>query len=192
MSIFEFVFSLFGLVLGLSLAEVLAGFARTVRARERIRMGWLTPLLGLLLIIDLVSFWTGAWRERDAIGVTLEPLLFATLIAGIYYVAASLVFPPDDEAWPDLDVYFMEHKPVVVGAVIGCNLLMMFARGFVHDGVNMTAGSGVGYGLLAAASLGLIVTQSRRLSLVLLGAMISSYWVVPWLMAAIDGGAMPG
>ncbi|HYJ52486.1 MAG TPA: hypothetical protein VEW04_04880 [Allosphingosinicella sp.] len=192
MSIFEFVFSLFGLVLGLSLAEVLAGFARTVQARKRVRMGWLTPLLGLLLIIDLVSFWTGAWRERDAIGVTLEPLLFATLIAGIYYVAASLVFPPDQEAWPDLDRYFMEHKPIVMGAVIGCNLLMMVAAAIVHGGANMTAGRAVGYGLLAAASLGLIVTRSKRLSLVLLGAMISSYWVVPQVVVAIDGGAMPG
>jgi hypothetical protein len=192
MSIFEFVFSLFGLVLGLSLAEVLAGFARTVQARKRTRMGALTPLLGLLLIIDLVSFWTGAWRERDAIGVTLEPLLFATLIAGIYYVAASLVFPPDDEAWPDLDAHFMEHKPVVVAAVIGCNLLMMLARAFVHGGVDMTAGNGAGYGLLIAASLGLIVTRSKRLSLVLLCALIASYWIVPRLIAAIDGGAMPG
>ena len=33
MSTFEFVFSLFGLLLGLSLAEVLGGFARAARGR---------------------------------------------------------------------------------------------------------------------------------------------------------------
>jgi hypothetical protein len=191
MSIFEFVFSLFGLVLGLSLAEVLAGFARTVQARAQIRMGWLTPLLGLLLIIDLVSFWTGAWRERDALGVALEPLLFATLIAGIYYVAASLVFPSDHEAWPDLDLYFMDHKQMVVGAVIGCNLLVMLGSAIVHGASRMTAGGAVGLGLLAAVSLGLIFTRSKRVSLVLLIAMIASYWIVPQLTARIDGTPLP-
>jgi len=191
MSIFEFVFSLFGLVLGLSLAEVLSGFARTVQARREIRMGWLTPLLGLLLVIDLVSFWTGAWRERDSLSVALDPLLFATLIAGIYYVAASLVFPSDHQAWPDLDDYFMAHKKMVVGAVIGCNLLIILGGALVHGTANMTAGRGLGYGLLGVVSLGLVVTRSKRLSLALLAAMISSYWLVPMLVAAIDGAAIP-
>jgi hypothetical protein len=191
MSIFEFVFSLFGLVLGLSLAEVLAGFARIVQARARIRMGWLTPLLGLLLIIDLVSFWTGAWRERDALGVALEPLLFATLIAGIYYVAASLVFPSDHEAWPDLDSYFMAHKPIVVGAVIGCNLLVLVGRFLVHGDAYLSAGSSTGYVLLAGIALALVLTRSRRLSLALLCAMISSYWLVPRLASLIDGSPGP-
>ena len=191
MSIFEFVFSLFGLVLGLSLAEVLAGFARTVQQRARTRMGWLTPLLGLLLIIDLVSFWTGAWRERDALSVALEPLLFATLIAGIYYVAATLVFPSDHEAWPDLDAYFMDHKQMVVGAVIGCNALVMIGGALVHGASRLSAGGAVGYGLLAAAAVGLILTCSKRISLLLLVALISSYWIVPQLRAGIDGTPLP-
>jgi hypothetical protein len=191
MSIFEFVFSLFGLVLGLSLAEVLAGFARTVQARARIRMGWLTPLLGLLLIIDLVSFWTGAWRERDALRIALDPLLFATLIAGIYYVAASLVFPADHREWPDLDDYFMAQKKIVVIAVMGCNLLVIVGIVLLHGGAAMTAGRWAGYALFTATALLLILTGSKRLSLVLLCAMVSYYWLVPQLGALIDGGAVP-
>ena len=191
MSIFEFVFSLFGLVLGLSLAEVLAGFARTVEARRKVRIGWLTPLLGLLLMIDLVSFWTGAWREREALRVALDPLLFATLIAGIYFVAAHLVFPDDLDASPDLDVHFMAHKPLVVGAVIGCNLLVLAGSAIVHGAARMTLGGAVGLALLGTASIGLILTRSKRLSLVLLIAMIASYWIVPQLTARIDGTPPP-
>lgn len=59
---FSFAFSLFGLLLGLSLAAVLTGFARALRMRPRIKMGLLSPLLGLFVILDVTSFWNGAWR----------------------------------------------------------------------------------------------------------------------------------
>lgn len=47
MSNFEFVFSLFGLLLGFSLVEVLGKLAASVKARPKSRTGWLTPLLSL-------------------------------------------------------------------------------------------------------------------------------------------------
>ena len=60
---FDFVFSLFGLRLGLSLAEVLGGLARTLKQRKSVRLGWLTPLLGLMVIRSGVSgFGLGAAR----------------------------------------------------------------------------------------------------------------------------------
>jgi hypothetical protein len=93
MSNFEFVFSLFGLMLGLSMAEVMSGLSRTLKAYKRVRIGWLTPLLGLLLIVDLLSFWVGAWDNRDAIPVTFTSMLYGAGVACIYYLAASLVFP---------------------------------------------------------------------------------------------------
>ncbi len=132
MSVFEFVFSLFGLLLGLSLAEILGGFARTVQARRAIRLGWLTPMLGLLLVIDLVSFWGNAWREREALSVAFNPMLYVTLLAGIYYIAASLVFPHDHDDWPDLDVYYMTHKTMVLGAVMGVNVLVIVGYVLLH------------------------------------------------------------
>ena len=67
MSQFEFVFSLFGLLLGLSIAEVMSGFGKAVKARSRLRIGWLTPLLGVLVMLDLTSFWTIAWSMRELV-----------------------------------------------------------------------------------------------------------------------------
>src|SRR5688572_6495964 len=102
MTPFEFVFGLFALVLGLALTEVLGGFvrvlkARSVRADEElpIRIGWQTPLLGLVVALDLISFWLGAWEDREGIPIDFAPLVFCALIAGIYYAAASLVFPDE-------------------------------------------------------------------------------------------------
>lgn len=61
MSNFDFVFTLFGLLLGLSLAEVLGGFGRALQKRRKVRIGWLTPLLGLVVLLDVSSFWLVAW-----------------------------------------------------------------------------------------------------------------------------------
>ena len=73
MSDFEFIFALFGLLLGLSLAEVLGGLARAIENRLRpsspARIGLLTPLLGAFVILDLLSFWQAAWVVRETVGV---------------------------------------------------------------------------------------------------------------------------
>ena len=57
MSAFEFVFSLFSLILGLALATGLGGLAKALKVRHKIRIGWLTTLLGLFVSLDLVTFW---------------------------------------------------------------------------------------------------------------------------------------
>jgi len=122
MSSFEFVFSLFGLLLGLSLAEVLSGFGKAVKARRRVHIGWLTPLLGLLVMLDLTSFWTSAWQMRDALPVKYLILMLMLLFTGIYYLAATLVFPENPDERPDFDAHFWENKKLVFGAMIICNI----------------------------------------------------------------------
>ena len=75
MSQFEFIFTLYSLLLGLSLVELLSGLGRTVKARlhvdetvaDAFKIGWLTPLLGLFVMLDLLSFWSAAWSVRDMI-----------------------------------------------------------------------------------------------------------------------------
>lgn len=123
MSNFEFVFSLFGLLLGLALAEVLGGFGRALQVRRKVRIGWLTPLLGLVVALDLISFWSIAWTVRDAIPPRYISLLCGFVLTGIYYLVARLVFPHDPAEWPDYDVYYFAHKRVVLGGVLLCNLL---------------------------------------------------------------------
>ncbi|NYF31937.1 hypothetical protein [Sphingopyxis sp. JAI108] len=43
MSGFEFIFSLFGLILGLTLAEGLGGLAKALKASHKVRIGWRAP-----------------------------------------------------------------------------------------------------------------------------------------------------
>ena len=77
MSGFEFIFSLFGLLLGLALAEGLGGLARALKSRHKVRIGWPTALLGLFVTCDVVTFWMYGWGMRD-----LLPVNWPTLFGG--------------------------------------------------------------------------------------------------------------
>ena len=64
MSPFEFYFSFYGLLLGLSVAQVAGGIGHAVVIRRDSRLGWLTPLLSLFVLLDVASFWVWAWGSR--------------------------------------------------------------------------------------------------------------------------------
>ncbi len=122
---FEFSFSLFGLLLGLALAEGLGGLSKALKASHKVRIGWATALLGIFVSCDVVTFWMYGWAVKDRV-VLSWPLLFGGfVVTGIYYVSASLVFPDDPEAWGDLDRHFDRNgRKVLVGALL-CNVALM-------------------------------------------------------------------
>lgn len=133
MSEFEFVFALFGLLLGFSLVEVLGGLARTIgmalRARApggpTFRAGWLTPLFGIFVMLDILSFWSSAWLVRDQLQVTGPVLLGGLAFAGAYYLAAHLVFPDDLEAAADLDDHYFRVKRLVFAGLLLLTLIQI-------------------------------------------------------------------
>ena len=131
MSPFDFVFTLFGLLLGFTLVQVLSGFARTLKAAgigphgeatEPIRLGWLTPLLGLFVLLDITSYWSNIWNVRTLIPMGLDVLFGVLILTSIYYFAASLVFPEQPRDWPDLDRWFWLHRRQVLGCMFVANL----------------------------------------------------------------------
>lgn len=175
MSQFEFVFSLFGLLLGLSLAEVLGGFGRAVKARRRLRIGWLTPLLGVLVMLDLTSFWTTAWAARDALPVNYLTLMLLLAFTGLYYLTATLVFPEDVSSCSDFDEHYWLNRRLVVGAVLLLNLpdaaFDLWTGELVLESWIRTAIL-VGFFALLA---GLIVARGKKVSLILLVTLIALY-----------------
>ncbi|WHO37841.1 hypothetical protein PMI04_014865 [Sphingobium sp. AP49] len=125
MSGFDLVFAAFGLLLGLAITEVLGGFSRALklkRAAKPVRIGWLTPLLGLFVLLDLTSFWLTAFEERDAMGADYLTLVAVLAIVGVYYLAATLIFPDDPEQWPDFDDWYDRHKRMVIGGLLAANV----------------------------------------------------------------------
>lgn len=186
MEAFDFAFTLFGLVLGLAMAEVLGGFVRVLKARSTapnsaaepvgIRVGWLTPMIALLVVLDLLSSWMLAWLSRAVMPLTFAALLGGTVATGLYYIAASLVWPDDPRNWTDLDTWFDRHKAQIGGAIalanVGFLTILWFRGAQPFDLVSQVA-------YIAFAAL-LVLTrhrwQSGALMAVMLG-LIAAGWL---------------
>jgi len=182
MTVFEYVFSLYSLLFGLALAQVFGGFGNTLQERHKLKVGWLTPLLGLFVIVDLTSFWEIGWELR---GMSGRPyflyLLAGVILAGIYYLAARLVFPRNFVEWPDFDEYYFRHKQWVIGGILLCNLvatvvLLSIGSRFVHLPIGF-ANDVIYFAVLVA----LLTVRNKRANVALLAVMLAKDAVVPLL-----------
>jgi hypothetical protein len=128
MSAFEFFFSFYGLLLGLSVAELVGGFARVLHERHRIRFGWLTPLLAVFVAMDVATFWSQAWVIFRGAPFNLSLLFLGLVVAATFYVAASVTFPRvtaegvSDRI--DLDEHFWAHRRLVFTCVMAANTIV--------------------------------------------------------------------
>ncbi|MFL0418217.1 hypothetical protein ACH0CP_11800 [Sphingomonas sp. 179-I 2A4 NHS] len=125
MSPFELVFAVYGLLLGLAISEVLGGFSRALKLKRgtaAVRIGWLSPLLGCVAMLDLSSFWLLAWYSREQIDANYITLVSVLVMVGIYYLAATLIFPDTPEEWPDFDDWYDRQKRMVVGGLLTANV----------------------------------------------------------------------
>jgi hypothetical protein len=184
MSAFEFFFTLYGLVLGLSVVEIVSGVARLAHDRRGVKVGLLTPALALLMLLDLSNFWVSAYSRLQGHELSYSVLVISLAVSSLYYVAASVVFPRDFGAEPDFDAVFMRHRRLVMSALIICGLLafevlpMLTAEG---RQARLAAWRDPGQVwaplLFLASAVGVMIVKDRRILLVLLGLLIAPYLV---------------
>lgn len=157
MSGFEFVFSLFGLLLGLCIAEIFGGLGRVFERRRDVQLGPLTPLLGLIVLADLVSWWGDLWDERARVPMNPLTLFAGVVFGGAYYLAAYVVFPKELKQHADLNSHFFAVRRLILGisatAFFGVLLLQHFVTKTVDlDDLWLTAGLFAPLYLIAIAS----------------------------------------
>jgi hypothetical protein len=190
MSDFEFVFSLFGLLLGFSLVEVLGGLAKVIEAQLRavkvgaetpgappFRAGWLTPLLGLFIMLDVISFWGSAWVARGQMEYSGKVAMGGLVFAGSYYVAAHLVFPTEKADWSDLDAHYFRVRRAVFGTMIALTILqtayMLTVPGVAQAMLNpIVLGSAGFHSVMIVAAM---LVRGRRASIAVLSLLSLRY-----------------
>ena len=175
MDAFSFVFTLFGLVLGLALTEVFSGFGAAMQERHKIRVGWLTPLLGVVVSLDLISFWSFAWFSRKLVPVHPLVLQCALVITGIYYLAARMVFPHDRDEWPDYNEYYFANRHWVIGGILVCNVLLILGQLALGFNPLQLRADQLGAALLFAELVALMIIRNRLASVAILALVAAAY-----------------
>ena len=184
MTTFEFIFALYSLLLGLALAEILTGLGRAIEHRyasdaadTAFELGWLTPLLAVFVILDLLSFWAFAWVAREHLQVSTQTLLAVVAFASCYYLAARLVFPSDPKIFRTLDTHYFRVRRIILLILValvfaqwGFNLSVpaINERVFTPFAVGMTA-------VLVAGMAATAFIRNRTLSIALLLLLCARY-----------------
>ena len=172
---FELYFSFFGLLLGLSVAQVANGIGHAVVARKTITLGVLTPLLAVFVLLDIASFWVWAWGARDVIEVTYASINLGLVVTLAYYMATVLLFPLPSGTWDKLDDHYWSNKRFVISGVMLANAVVV-AHGLATRPELLTLPR---FWLLQPIYLvpliGLLFNRSKVVDLILLGVLITGY-----------------
>jgi hypothetical protein len=174
MDAFNFAFSLFAIILGLSLVEVLTGFARALKRRRVVHLGWLTPLLAIFVMLDLTSFWEFGWGLRRFVNPQYGILLIGLFMCGLYYLAASLVFPSEFGERTDFDDHYMRHRWQVVGAIAICDAIEVTPV-LILRASEIPARVWIENALQFSALLTCILSRNKRANIAALAIMITIY-----------------
>lgn len=185
MDTFSFVFSLYSIILGLALTEVLGGAARANEERRRVRIGWPTGLLAGTLVADITLFWRIIWRAHSVIPDTSAALFAGVIICGLYYFAAVLTFPKEKPESASLDDHFAAEKNKILSCIwfanlcaYGCRVALMGWGGSFAGWVWTDWSEVIAFmGSCAAA----IFARDRRVLIVLIAIMLAADLVDPIL-----------
>ena len=128
MSGFDFVTLIFAIPMGLAIVEIAQGLSLSLRRRKDVRLGWLTPMLAIFLILNTAALLEIYWEWRSEILVSSPILVSVLLLSILYYVAASFVFPHDLAKGDDLDDWFMENRRYSLGVTFLIFALYTFGQ----------------------------------------------------------------
>ena len=117
MSEFEYFFTFFGLLLGLTITEVASKFADAIENRTTRPLGLLTPLLACFVLLDVTSLWLWIWSVRTTIKMQWDIVFAALVIAITYYLCAALVFPRSSTV-RTLDEHYWAYKRYILSGIL--------------------------------------------------------------------------
>jgi hypothetical protein len=104
MSVSEYVLIFNSIVLGLAVADVLFSFHRLLRARARVKWYWMTPVLGVLMLLQAVNLWWGSYdwiAHVQTMSMAAYLPILAMFVTVFLLLAAAL---PDEVPSAGLDL----------------------------------------------------------------------------------------
>ncbi len=121
MSDFEGLFGLLSIMFGLIVAELSIKSADAIDLHRERPLGLLTPALTFLVLTDVTSLWVWVWGARKVLEVNWPTVFGCVLLAFVYFLAASLVFPRKSRNWAHLDDHYWSSKRWVAAGLLFAN-----------------------------------------------------------------------
>jgi hypothetical protein len=112
---FDYLFSFYGLLLGIAVANVAIGFADMWRDCEKIRVGTCPPLVASSVLLGGMNVWLQMWLTRPYVTVNGVQMLAAAAIALPYVFVSRAIFPgAEDEEERSLEEHYLRHRKIIL------------------------------------------------------------------------------
>jgi len=133
MSLFEFLMVLVSIIVGLGIAEILIGTAKTIRHRESINGYWVLGVVVALLFVALLQQWWEIWSLRSAPEWTFIGLVM--MLAGPVglFLMAHLLFPEPMKGANFREYYYGAMRPFWWLGMLAIALATLFRPIIFHD-----------------------------------------------------------
>ena len=119
MNAFDYLFSFYGLLLGIAVANVAIGFADMWRDCEKIEVGTCPPLLCGIVLLGGMNVWLTMWHVRQDVGVTAWQMVSAACVALPYVFVSRAMFPgKTNEAQRSLEEHYLQHRVLILVVLI--------------------------------------------------------------------------
>jgi hypothetical protein len=115
---FEFLFSFYGLLLGLAVANVTSGFADAWRRRHKWKMGAALPLLGLFILLAAAQQWASFWGARDVLTMGPWEILTSMGMALPYIFVSQGMFPLELEEGHSFERYYLQQSRLLLAVLL--------------------------------------------------------------------------
>src|SRR4051794_2126608 len=125
-------------------------------------------------MLDLTSFWEFGWGSRRFVSPQYGILLIGLFMSGLYYLAASIVFPSEFGDRADFDDHYVEHRWQVLGAILICDVIEVAPVLIMRAG-EIPARVWIENVLQFGALLTGVVSRNKRINLAALAILIGVY-----------------
>ncbi len=115
MGSFDYLFSFYGLLLGIAVANVAIGLADMWRDCEKIRVGTCPPLVASSVLLGGMNVWLQMWLTRPYVTVNGVQMLAAAAVALPYVFVSRAIFPgAEDEEERSLEEHYLRHRKIIL------------------------------------------------------------------------------
>lgn len=120
MTVFEIVFGLISVILGLALTQMVGNLHRLALAGRRVRWAPEPLLLAILIFMIISQVWIDQWNEHNERSIAIGILILQVLKMMTIFFAAASVLPESvpEEASLDLVDYYYRTRHLTYGAMI--------------------------------------------------------------------------
>lgn len=131
---FDYLFSFYGLLLGIAVANVAIGFADMWRDCEKVEVGACPPLLASIVLFGGMNVWLTTWQTRHDVNVSGWQMLAAAGIS-LPYVFVSRAMFPGQEKQPErsLEEHYLKHRILILAVMTAPPIVSVVSKLLLDD-----------------------------------------------------------